>query len=462
MNPQSSSTQTSTLSSPESPSVWKLGLFSIVFLGLIFWNSVIVFLTIKGLDGRDFSRFYYSALAYFEDANMYSQSPATFIQWSGLYAEQLWNLNPPIFQLFFLPLAHLSLLAAFGLWAVFSFSAYFFSIKAIRQELSPTLSPSQIRLILLSTLGFAGTGALLHTGQLSFILLLPFTLSWIYARKGLWEKAGLLLGFLSAIKPFFLIFLPFIFFRRQYRGSLLFAGTFIGMFGLGFMIFGWEAHVSWVHALRDVDWTWSWINASIHGFLRRILAETPIFEPTLAAPHLIFPLYVLCSVVVGVMTFVVILKDQSPLSVDRAFLILTIAALLISPVGWIYYFFFLIGPLGAMVQGWHTPSPGTFTSNQLRLFRTRRWILMSTLPGYFFPIYLLPLFQPNPVATFFIGSTYFWCTGFLWVAIFIDGWAQVSPSNTRISISKYFFPGHEPFYPQNTASTIADIKNASS
>jgi Glycosyltransferase family 87 len=411
-------------------SVTKLSIFLPIFGILTLFNSFILYLTLNGLEKRDFARFFYSAVAFLDKENMYGPTPATLISWSEIYSEHLWNLNPPIFHLLLLPLAHFPLDTSFAIWAVFSLIAIYISIRILTQELQVSLTFNQGGIVILCILAFSGTGALLYTGQLSLILLLPFTLAWVNARNGIWGKSGIYLGLLSSIKPFFLIFLPFFIIRKLFPGAFVFMSTFLGMFGIGFLVFGLDAHLEWIRVLREVDWTWSWINASIHGFLRRTLTETPVFLPLITVPNLLTPLYLILGGIVGIVTLFLSTKEVTKSGIDRAFFLLIVAALLISPAGWIYYFFFCMGPLAGLVQAWKILPMGKFLTQKSSILLARNLFFALALPGLLFPLIIVPLISPKPWVTVFLGSIYFWCALALWCGLICD---QISQSNFRRS-----------------------------
>ena len=141
--------------------VAKLSFFLPIFTLLIFFNSFLLYVTLTELGKRDFARFFNSAVAYLHDGNMYGPTPATLIRWSEIYAEHLWNLNPPVFHLLLLPLAHFSLETSFAIWAVSSLMAFFLSVRILSQELEVSLTLDQVGLVIVCILAFSGTGALL-------------------------------------------------------------------------------------------------------------------------------------------------------------------------------------------------------------------------------------------------------------------------------------------------------------
>lgn len=436
-----------TSSRPRQVSVTKLSIFLAIFTLLTLFNSFILYLTLTGLDKRDFARFFYSAVAHLEGGGMYGPTPATLIRWSGLYAEHLWNLNPPIFHVLLFPLTSLSLETAFAIWGVLSMMAFLVFIRILTQELKISFTLNQVGVVILGVLAFAGTGALLYTGQLSLVLLLPFTLAWVNARNRNWVKSGIFLGVLSSIKPFFLIFLPFFILRRLFPGLLAFLGAFLGMFGLGLWIFGVDVHLEWFRVLGEVDWTWSWINASIHGFLRRMLTETPVFLPLISAPAMVTPLYVILAGIVGVTTVFLSRMDDTQYGIDRNFCLLIVAALLISPAGWIYYFFFCMGPLAGLWKAWMDHPRNTYSS-----FHVARNVSFGfALPGLLFPLLFVPLLSPNQWVTISLASIYFWSALFLWVGLVFDQLSQITATSNELNCVRRIFPRFQPWKTVNVS-----------
>jgi hypothetical protein len=162
------------------------------------------------------------------------------------------------------------------------------------------------------------------------------------------------------------------------------------------------------------------MNASILGVLTRTLVENPFYEVVVNSETLPYSLWVLFSAILGVITFLVTGKDNSSRSVDRTFAILLITAVLISPVGWIYYLFLPLGPLtGLVIAWWH--QPGQRIPWKERYYQNmRNLFFLGTIPIFLFPLLWSTVFQPDPLATLTIGSAYFWGTLLLWFGLFID------------------------------------------
>ena len=97
-------------------------------------------------------------------------------------------------------------------------------------------------------------------------------------------------------------------------------------------------------------------------------------------------------------------RVRSISSVDAQFLLVTSAALLLSPLGWIYYLWFLAPPVVAVVS--------TFTT-----VGRHEGLLGLGLAGFLVPPFLPPvaLQWSYGLGTATFGSIYFWSLAALWV-----------------------------------------------
>src|SRR5205823_5105846 len=136
--------------------------------------------------------------------------------------------------------------------------------------------------------------------------------------------------------------------RGRAKALLAAAAAVLGCFGVGLLVFGIAVHRAWVTVLGSIDWTWVAMNASFAGFFSRMLSSTPHFMPIDTAPQWGHILGVACSGALALATFAAVLTDRTEESVDRSFAFLLVATLLVSPLGWIYYVWFPLGPLTAL------------------------------------------------------------------------------------------------------------------
>src|SRR6266571_2823872 len=253
--------------------------------GLVVWNALL-FYTMAQHHMTDFGTFYYSAVTFLQGQDMYGPSAATLAGVGGLI-QHFGNMNPPHFHLLLLPLALLPAGLALALWSVASLLSLVASSRLIVREVGLELTPWQWRLGVLGLLSFIGTAGVLLTGQLSLLLLLPITLAWVEARWGRWTHAGVYLGLALSVKPFLLIFMPYLVFRRQFRAAAATGVAASLCFMAGLLVFGVEAHWSWLQAVAAVNWTWANLNASVFGLLTRALGPSLYYSPLVTSPNLI-------------------------------------------------------------------------------------------------------------------------------------------------------------------------------
>jgi hypothetical protein len=394
-----------------------------VVLGVVLW---LVFYAATGrfmatrMHMNDFGRFYYSARLFLDGQDMYGPSPATPVMVAPNVTHAFLNMNPPHFHLIMLPLAVLSPGQALLVWTLASLLSLGVSLLLIVRELAVRISAARVLWSLLAMLTFAATGTVVATGQVSLLLLLPVTLAWLAARRGAWARAGAWLGLAMSVKPFLFIFLPY-FLLRRYPGAavtalLVAAGAFV----TGMLVFGLASHLAWLSALGATDWSWAAMNGSILGVLSRTMSESPYFTPLVSAPGLVRPLWLCGAAIAGVLTLAAAWRDDSPEAVDRGFVLVLVGAQLVSPLGWVYYFWLPVGPAAALVADWlrqrrdRTATAGTSAAHW------RNVLLWTSLPCLVWPLGLVTAWQPSRLATATLGSVYFWGTVLVWSSVLLD------------------------------------------
>ncbi len=397
-----------------------LGILLLLLSFLLVWNYFLAYGGFESLESRDFSRFYYATIAFLQGHDMYGPTVATLCRWTDLLAEHLWDLNPPHFHIIVMPFVYFSLSDAYLIWEGINILALFVSIRLIGQIIHVNIISLKGALAIIGVLAFAGTGTLLRTGQYSFLLVLPLTYAWYYAREGSWTKAGMILGLVASIKPFLLIFLPYLVFRKLAQAVGTFILLFLLSFTAGFLVFGLEAHLSWVNALSSVSWAWPGANASLLGLFTRLFVENPHFMNFYDGGSWVGPIWVVSILVVGLSTLIATSLDSSANGVDRAFAILPLSAVLISPLGWVLYLFFSIGPFISLAINWWNQDSFLNKSREMWIQRNRNILLLAAIPGLIMPTIFLDWLQPHPLATLLIGSLYCWCTFAIWLSLILD------------------------------------------
>ena len=361
------------------------------------------------LQMNDFGRFYYSARAFLSGQDMYAPSQPTDVSTMGV---QLLNMNPPHFHLLILPLAWLEPGQALWLWMGLSVFALVFSLLIIGREVEFRATPKRLLLVLLVSLAFSSSQAFFLTGQLSLLMVLPMTICWYEARRGRWERAGVWLGACLSVKPFLLIFIPYLIGTRRIRGLVVTIGTAAACFGMGWLIFGTASYKAWVRALaQGGDWAWAPMNASVLAVFRRAFDSTPFFTPALLEPRFV-PFWIAVAGAIGIATLLVVFEDETESATDRAFALLLVAAQLLSPLGWVYYLWLPAGPIAALA---FRPARPNYWQK-----RGNGFLWVVAVVGLVAPVPLLLRFQPHGWATVTVGSSYFWATLAVWIMLLLD------------------------------------------
>ena len=312
------------------------------------------------------------------------------------------NLNPPHFDYVVLPFTALDRPTAVSAWFVVSAFCLIGSLVAIIR----TVGFHGWAVVWLCALVFAAPPmvAQLFTGQVGLLLLVPFTLAWVSARQGRQMSAGVWIGVCASIKPFFLLFTAYFVVRRWPKAAMASVVTVVLVFGGGLALIGGAAYREWIEDLLSVTWAEHYMNASMLGFLERTLSASEWHQvPIMDSPQLVGPLYATAFVGIAIVTLA---RVRAIRNIDRQFLLITAAALLLSPLGWVYYLWFLVPPLAATIHGWESVDlPG-------------RGGLVCALLGFLVPPFfaLSALSWAGGLGAATAGSVYFWALAALWVS----------------------------------------------
>jgi hypothetical protein len=130
--------------------------------------------------------------------------------------------------------------------------------------------------------------------------------------------------------------------------------------------------------------------------------------------------------VLGLLSLIACAWDSSEERTDRAFALLLTAALLLSPLGWGYYFWLPLGPVLVVLARWA----------RRQSLGVRWWLVGFTLPLMFVPFHLYVACQPSLWATVLLGNLVFWPLFGVWLALVLDGWAHLRyPAWVRLETS---------------------------
>jgi hypothetical protein len=344
---------------------------------------------------NDFGKLFYDLQNWLGTGILYEFTPAMYLPKSdgsmGVYR----NLNPPHSLFLLMPLALLSISQAYTVWVVFSVASLAWSVIAISQTVNmkwPTHKWFAFSALLFASTPITG---FFLTGHVSLVLLPVVTLLWIGMRRERWILAGVCLGILASIKVFFGVFFIAAFLRRRWQFFSVAVLTLALASLSGLLVFGLENYHRWVQQLQAVAWAWGGINASLRGIVERLWI--PNTELSTFGNHrgLVTPIWLVLVAGVALATAVAMKKGDQKYD----FALLMLAALLLSPLGQIYYAIWLLPEL-------------------VVVFQSRSWRWSGWLPGalLWYPLAFIRLAQPSPVATLTIGSVYGWGLLGVWLA----------------------------------------------
>ncbi len=342
----------------------------------------------------DFAKFHASAQLHLEGKSIYTPLEVDrFMTWTPelgpkpLYVHP--NLNPPFLTLLMLPLAPLRFPDA---WWVFSILSLFCGMGAMaRLEAATRTGPASVSRQLgfqLVLLAYFPTIANFQYGQLTLFLFWPVVESWIAARRRADFRAGAWLGLVLAVKPFFLLFVLFFLIRRRW---LLIAA--MGVSGalctaLSLAVFGWDTLLQYRSVVGDITWAGTNWNGSFLGIFTRLLGGSDS-QPLVHMPQLARALASACSVAAAAVLAILTQRHQSRgRDFDLGFALTLALMLLISPLGWVYYYPLLIL---SYLMAWQVleelPSGAA---------RPWRWILFASLVLSTLPIPLMSALEEMP------------------------------------------------------------------
>jgi hypothetical protein len=287
------------------------------------------------------------------------------------------NLNPPFFTLLVLPFATLNYKLAFTIFSFLSVLSGAIALWTIDRELFTNDSKQVLGPALVLYLAYFPTLATVVLGQISIFLLFILTLVWVVSRSGRDKAAGILLGLALAVKLYTGLFLIFYLVRRRWRVVTWYITSFILFNYVSILVFGIETYKYYLETLRNIYWYDAVWNASIMGFSSRIFQN--IYGSINESPARIVSLllsFSLLAVIIWI-NWQNNKRNSQRLTLQRydlSFALYLVAMLLISPLGWMYYFPLLLFPL---LVNWRIASQ--FKQSKLAKVAIAAWLL-STIP----------------------------------------------------------------------------------
>lgn len=296
--------------------------------------------------GADFVVLYVSGIQFFDGNDVYASLPFNFLgpvpdTVESPDRDMHANLNPPFTVLLLAPLSRLPYPYAYLTWSLVLFACAvagaWLAAGAYAGERRRALWSLGILLLLL--VHPPTWVAFLH-GQTALPVFLLLAAGWRLMRDRHEPGAGVLLGATLAIKPFAGLLLVWFLATRRWRLLAWYAGGFTAANLVALLFMGPDVFLRYLEILRTVTWHGMETNASLFGLLARLPggAEGPDMRQT-AQGALILG-YAASLVLFGAL---VLLSRRLPAwparqGIDIGYAACLVLMLLISPLGWVYYF----------------------------------------------------------------------------------------------------------------------------
>lgn len=258
------------------------------------------------------------------------------------------NLNPPLLALLLAPMTMTGLaesyVCLFGLSLVLGLAGCGLIWNELRAE---CVDNRHLPWLWIAFLVYFPTYTALKMGQVTFLLLLPVVGAWVAARRGRDTLAGILIGIAFSLKLFVGLILLYFVLQRRGRIVAWSAGTVMLVAAMTLPIVGLRAYVEYVGVVRSVTWFGSSWNASYAAFFTRLLGGSENV-PWVDAPGV-------GRAVVGLLSTLAIVwlawlstparggRRENGIF-DLGYGLTLTSMLLISPLGWMYYFPLLVLP----------------------------------------------------------------------------------------------------------------------
>lgn len=259
------------------------------------------------------------------------------------------NLNTPVMTLFVKGMMHITHKSFINssVWVVLSLLSAAVSVMGFLYWMHNGWYARYFSLFLLSAwLSWPSLYAI-QQGQVSWfvlpVLVLGFMLHSLQYRK----YAAITLGVLASLKLFFLIFVLLYVLRFEWRLLLLFFTAFLITFFLPLLYFSFHNYVQYFELLQNhtliMNRTVAEMNGTILGFVANIMRRLPLLDP-LKVTLSVSSLCIFYGVWRWICFDLKVIRTLPQFQNEIRFAFLIVLALLFSPLGWLYYFIFLMVP----------------------------------------------------------------------------------------------------------------------
>lgn len=338
---------------------------------LLVWGGIIFLIYAESfLDqlaapiGSDFYKFYISAKRLLAGESAYWVKDAVVGGTGSLLNEARVglhsNLNPPFFIIVMLPLALLDYGIAFSLWSVFSVicgaAGVYWVLKIMWGTPPPVVVNFLVQLVFFS---YYPSFSNFNYGQLAFFIFFILVLALNFCNAGNKTAGGILIGLAASIKLFCGFFILMLFFAKSWRAFFASVLAVVVFALVGAVFGGVESYFQYFAMLKTIDWYGVNWNASYAGFFYRILSSEYGFGWENARGVWVQAANMLTALVAAYLSFQMASEVEKN-QFNGFFALAVPLMLIISPLGWSYYFplLFLVFPKlleEVRCRGWGLP-----------------------------------------------------------------------------------------------------------
>jgi hypothetical protein len=245
--------------------------------------------------------------------------------------------------------------------------------------------------------------SVINLNQLTWLLWPLLLVAWSCWRRERWTAGAIAFGVALSFKSFLGLFLIWLALKRQWRALAVSLASCAAALAVGIMAYGVDVFRAWMGALGSVEWSYAVMNASWRGIVSRSLTATgSAGAPLIVRPDLVTPLFVIGAAAVLVVTFLRAARQ----GVEDSWPALMASSLLVSPLGWLYYIWWVL--------------PGIRPSR-----------LLVAAPLLWVPMVCVLWGQPSGWATVTIGSVFFWGLLLAWGYFIGYGVRGIGPVHAR-------------------------------
>jgi hypothetical protein len=345
----------------------------ILLAGMLVFYALFLEVQVAAPFGTDYAKFYYAAFQALHGRPLYAvMDSAVFGIRESLFYQFTLVLDPPLHMpqvvAAYIPLALLPFSMSYRIWYVFSLAAGLGSCAICWRVLyRPRGSRRVLLWMWIAFLGFFPTFTAVRLGQGALAFFLLATIAWWSVRNGHTRRGGIALGIAVSLRSFGALLLVYFLIKRQWRLLFWSAGAYAATLAASLPLVGLDSYDDWLNVMRGVAIQGRNWNASLSGFFSRLLAPEPALLLTAAGSLLGLGLLVWLS---WPARHIQPDTDHDDLTFSLALALM----LLLSPLGWMYYFPILF--LALFVIWRQTASP---PQRKLRWALLPAWLL-SNIP----------------------------------------------------------------------------------